>query len=101
LVVLFTAGRHRFAWWPVHPLLFLVLGTWQSCLLAFSFLLGWGVKKAVTKYGGANIYQQLKPLMFGLIAGEMLGGVLPMIVSVIYYIATDGQIPKAYQIMPG
>jgi hypothetical protein len=34
------------------------------------------------------------------IAGEMLGGVLPMIVSLIYYLVTDGSIPKAFEVMP-
>lgn len=95
LVLLFTAGRHRFAWWPVHPLLFLVLGTWQSCLLAFSFLLGWAVKKAVTKYGGATLYNRLRPVMVGLIAGEMLACIMPMLIGAIYY-AHTGSPPRMY-----
>jgi hypothetical protein len=97
LVVLFTWCRHRFAWWPLHPLLFLVLGTWQSCCLAFSFLLGWLVKTGVTKYGGAGLYVRLKPLMIGLIAGEMLGGIIPMLIGAIYYACT-GTPPKVFAV---
>ena len=95
LVILFTLCRHRFAWWPLHPLLFLVLGTWQSCLLAFSFFIGWLVKKSVTKYGGAALYARLKPLMIGLIAGEMLACLMPMIIGAVYY-ASTGTPPKTF-----
>jgi hypothetical protein len=97
LVLLFTMGRHRFSWWPIHPLLFLVLATWQSRILAFSFLIGWTIKKAVTKYGGAEHYQRLKPLMVGLVAGEMLAGILPMIIGAIYYLV-QGEPPKSFAI---
>jgi hypothetical protein len=95
LVILFTLCRHRFAWWPLHPLLFLVLGTWQSCTLGFSFLLGWLVKKSVTKYGGASLYGRLKPLMVGLIAGEMLACLLTVITGATYYACT-GTPPKPF-----
>jgi hypothetical protein len=57
------------------------------------------IKVAVMKYGGANIYQRLKPLMFGLIAGEMMGGMIPMVVSLVYYLATGDQ-PKSFWVMP-
>ena len=97
LVLLFTLGRHRFPWWPIHPLLFLVLATWQSRILAFSFLIGWTVKKIVTKYGGAEHYQRLKPLMIGLVAGEMLAGIIPMIIGAVYY-WVQGEPPKSFAI---
>lgn len=97
LVVLFTFLRHRFAWWPLHPLLFLVLATWQSRMLAFSFLLGWLVKSCVTKYGGASLYQKLKPLMVGLVAGEMLAAIIPMIIGAAYYFIT-GEPPESFSV---
>jgi hypothetical protein len=95
LVILFTVCRHRFAWWPIHPLLFLVLGTWQSCTMAFSFLVGWLVKRSVTRYGGASLYGRLKPLMVGLIAGEMLACLATVIVGAAYYACT-GSPPKVF-----
>jgi hypothetical protein len=95
LVILFTLCRHRFAWWPIHPLLFLVLGTWQSCVLGFSFFIGWLIKKSVTKYGGAALYARLRPLMIGLIAGEMLACLVPMIIGALYY-AWTGTPPKTF-----
>jgi hypothetical protein len=100
LVIGFSALRLRFVKWPIHPVMFLVWNTYSGNRFYQSFLLGWLVKVLITKYGGANIYQKVKPLMFGVIAGEMLGGVLPMIVSLIYYLVTDGSIPKAFEVMP-
>jgi hypothetical protein len=97
LVILFTAFRYRFSWWPIHPVLFLVLGTWQSRLLGFSFLIGWFIKKCITKYGGAQGYQRYKPLMIGLITGELLAGIIPMIIGAIYYII-EGKPPQGFSI---
>ena len=95
LTWLFTILRHRFAWWPLHPVIFLVLASWQSTYVAFSFLIGWLVKALITKYGGATVYQRLRPLMIGLIAGELLAGLLPVITGTIYYLIT-GAPPPAY-----
>ncbi|MBU0677553.1 MAG: hypothetical protein KJ626_05495 [Verrucomicrobia bacterium] len=100
LVIVFSGMRLRFTKWPLHPVLFLVWGTYAGDCFAQSFILGWIIKTGITKYGGASIYQKLKPLMFGLIAGEMLGGVVPMIVSLIYFLVTGGDLPKPFMIMP-
>ncbi|MBL7076180.1 MAG: hypothetical protein ISS31_01800 [Kiritimatiellae bacterium] len=100
MVILFSFLRYRFAKWPLHPLIFLVLGTFQSRILAFSFLLGYFIKSAVTRHGGAGLYRKLKPLMIGLIAGEMLAAVIPVVIGAIYY-AVQGEPPKPFRIMPG
>lgn len=100
LVLLFSFLRLRFTGWPLHPVMFLVWSTYAGNAFAQAFLYGWLLKVLITRFGGASIYQKCKPLMFGLIAGEMLGGVVPMIVSVIYY-AITGEIPKSFEIMPG
>jgi hypothetical protein len=60
---------------------------------------GWAIKVLVTKYGGASWYQRLKPFMFGLIAGEMLGGLMPMVVGLVYWLVT-GQLPKVFNVLP-
>lgn len=92
LVVAF--GRLRFARWPLHPVIFLFFGGHQGMLMAFSFGLGWVIKAAVSKYGGARAYQAFKPAMVGLIAGDMLGQFVPMVVGVVYWFAT-GRPPGA------
>ena len=90
-------GRLRFAWWPLHPVIFVFLGGYQSMVMAGSFLLGWLFKTVVMKYGGARLYQRLKPLMLGLIAGDMLAGIIPMIIGAVYYLVTN-EMPKSYWI---
>lgn len=86
------ACRLRFARWPFHPVVFVFLGGWQAKLMAGSFMLGWVIKTLVSKYGGARLYQRLKPLMIGVIAGDMLARLIPMLVGAIYYTVT-GQKP--------
>jgi hypothetical protein len=85
--------------WPIHPVLFVVWGSYPGWVFAFSFLAGCGIKAFVVKYGGENAFQKLKPFMFGLIGGDMLGGVIPVIIGLIYYLVT-GDIPKRFLIMP-
>lgn len=101
LVLLFSFLRLRFTGWPLHPVMFLVWSTYAGESFAQAFLFGWLLKILITRFGGAGVYQKCKPLMFGLIAGEMLGGVIPMIVSLIYFIVTGGEIPQPFEIMPG
>jgi hypothetical protein len=100
IVLAFAAIRLRWPKWPLHPVLFLVWSSYAGRMFAASFLAGWGVKLLVTRYGGASWYQRLKPLMFGLIAGEMLGGLTPMAVGLGYWLAT-GLPPKSFYILPG
>ena len=53
----------------------------------------------MTKYGGASAYQKLKPLMIGVIAGDIIGGVVPMIIGAIYWSST-GLPPKLFKVLP-
>ena len=86
LVVSFL--RLRFSWWPLHPMIFVFFGSHQAQYVSFSLFLGWLVKHSITKYGGEKTYQKAKPIMVGLIAGEVLAGVVPVVVGVVYYVAT-------------
>ncbi|MBT3381983.1 MAG: hypothetical protein HN742_25735 [Lentisphaerae bacterium] len=63
------------------------------------FLLGCLLKWVVTRYGGTNVYERLKPVMNVIIAGDMLGGLLPSLVGAGYYLVT-GELAPAFQIMP-
>ncbi len=100
LVLLTTFGRLRSPRFPIHPIMFLVWGTYMNRSVAGAFLLGWLIKTIITKYGGHTLYQRVKPMMFGLIAGDLMGGCVPIVVGFIYYLMT-GDLPKVYQITPG
>ena len=62
--------RHRFLWWPFHPIGYVVGVTYAPCQLWFSTLLGWGIKILVLKFFGVGAYRRFRPLFLGLIIGE-------------------------------
>ncbi len=100
LVLAFSVARIRFTWWPLHPILFLTWATEPQWRLCGAFLVGWLIKSGVTKYGGARVYQKLKPFMIGLIAGEVLGAVVPSVIGAIYFVCT-GKVPPRFLVLPG
>ena len=57
------------------------------------------IKSLVSKYGGAKCYQLMKPTMFGLVAGEILGALIPCIICAIYYGVTK-EIPPRFMVLP-
>ena len=87
-VLLFSMLRLRFSWWPLHPIFVLVWGSWHMGVYSFSILLGWAIKVFATRLGGSGFYQKLKPMMIGLIAGDVLAAVIKLAVSTIYFYAT-------------
>jgi hypothetical protein len=77
-----TAGlgvaRLAWSWWPLHPLGYLASATYAAYMTWFSILLGWLCKLLVLRYGGMRAYTLLKPVAYGMIAGEavLVGGFL-------------------------
>jgi len=99
LVLFLGAMRLRYNWWPLHPILFLVWETAPMGLLSHSFLLGWFIKMAVTRLGGHQVYRKTKPLMIGVIAGDLLGPTVFIVYGAIYYGVT-GLLPAQYGYFP-
>ncbi|MBD3344473.1 MAG: hypothetical protein GF401_05370 [Chitinivibrionales bacterium] len=99
LVLICSIGRLRFPWWPLHPVAFLIWGTMPGCKVALSFLIGWAVKTGVVKLSGVRGYRQVKPLMIGIIAGEVCAAFFWTLVGTLYFLRT-GMIPKIYEIFP-
>ncbi|MEX0776721.1 MAG: DUF6785 family protein [Phycisphaeraceae bacterium] len=91
--------RLRWAWWPLHPVVFLVWGTWAMGQLSVSFFLGWALKAAVVACTGSRGYRMALPFMVGAIAGELTGGLFWMIVGAAYQLRT-GLAPVQYSILP-
>ncbi|MEX0653853.1 MAG: DUF6785 family protein [Phycisphaeraceae bacterium] len=89
--------RLRLAWWPIHPVLFLVWGTWPIYIYGPAFLLGWAVKGVVIRFTGVRGYEAGKPVMVGLVAGELLAGLGWIVVGALYYLFTR-QSPASYSI---
>jgi hypothetical protein len=95
LVLVTAAARLRLPWWPLHPVAFLIWGTYPADRFAFSFLLGWAIKVAVTQLGGAQAVRAMVPLMVGIIAGEVGISFFWLGYGAIYYFVS-GQNPAWY-----
>jgi hypothetical protein len=98
LVVVCSILRTRITWWPLHPVLFLVWGTYvPSVRFGVSILVGWMLKVLVVRFAGAKGYHTTKPLMIGIIAGEIIAALAWSVVGLIYYYVT-GTVPKTYSV---
>lgn len=93
LVIACAAARVRSTRWPLHPVLFLVWGTYPAWRFAPCFLIGWLAKTLVVRYGGAQLYRRLAPLFIGIIAGEILGYLTGILAGVAYTLCT-GELPR-------
>ena len=65
-------GHHRFYWWPLHPVGFVVGVGWLTGQIWFSVFIAWLLKLSIVKWGGMPLYEKAKPLFFGLILGEVV-----------------------------
>ena len=99
LVIVVSVLRLRYAWWPIHPILFLVWASWPAAAFSASFLIGWAIRTVVEKFGGTQAYRRARILMIGCIAGDLLGGLIFMVHGGIYH-AVTGLDPVAYCIFP-
>lgn len=100
LVLAFGVARLRLPWWPLHPLIFLVWGTYPIGLFGGAFLIGWAIKAGIIKTMGAEGYHKTKPFMIGMIAGDLMAALVWMLIGVVYYLYT-GQPPQRYAVFPG
>ncbi len=100
LVIVAALGRLRVPSWPLHPVAFLVWGSTPIAHFGASFLLGWMLKSGVISTTGAKGYRSVRPLMVGIIAGELLAGLFWILVGVVYYFSA-GKTPVVYSIFPG
>ena len=90
-----AAARLRLPWWPLHPVAFLAWDSYAFIVFGPSFLLGWAIKSAVVGTSGARGYHAVKPLMVGVIAGELLSGLGWTLVGAVYFFVT-GRTPATY-----
>ncbi|HEV7300708.1 MAG TPA: DUF6785 family protein [Tepidisphaeraceae bacterium] len=76
-------GALRFAGWPFMPVAYLVSHTWYVRLAWWSILLGWTAKVLILRFGGAGLYQTMKPVFVGLIVGEALAAGFWLLVALV------------------
>jgi hypothetical protein len=62
--------RLRYAWWPLHPVGFLLVYSWGIRNIWFSIFVGWLAKVVLLNFGGADLFRRARPVFVGLILGE-------------------------------
>ncbi len=62
--------------WPVHPIGLLMVETFYGREATASVFLGWLVKIGLVHYGGARLLRQARPVVMGLIMGEVFAAVI-------------------------
>ncbi len=98
LSMLMTVGlvfaRSRFAWFPLHPLGYLMSTTLPISYLWFSIFLGWGCKVLISRFGGHETVRKTTPFFLGLALGD--------VAMMLFWIVIDGwQGRTGHQLMPG
>lgn len=72
VTLLLSLARHRFLWWPFHPLGYVMAATATSHAFWSHYFIAWGVKLLVLRYGGMRLYRRALPFVLGLILGDVL-----------------------------
>jgi hypothetical protein len=78
---LLMVARHHFVWWPLHPIGFVVSGTWIMNSVWFSIFLAWGIKSIVLRYMGPKGYRSTRWFFMGLILGQFVVGGIWLVID--------------------
>jgi hypothetical protein len=99
ITALLSFLRLRYTWWPLHPIGFLILGTYPGNHLWPSIFIGWLAKTLIVKFGGSKFYVACKPFFIGLIVGEGVAAGFWLVVGIV--LSAMGKEFSAVNIMPG
>jgi hypothetical protein len=83
---------HRFYWWPLHPIGYLMAYSSAMRILWFSFFVGWLVNTLCMRYGGVVLYKKIRFFFIGLIIGDFFMGGTWALVGLFNY--------ASYQVLP-
>lgn len=65
---------HRFYWWPLHPIGYLMIYSSAMKILWLSFFIGWVFNSLCMRYGGIILFRKMRYFFVGLIMGDFLIG---------------------------
>lgn len=65
---------HRFYWWPLHPIGYLMVYSSAMKILWLSFFIGWVFNALCMRYGGISLFAKMRYFFVGLIMGDFLMG---------------------------
>jgi hypothetical protein len=65
-------ARSYFAWFPLHPVGFIMWTPYVMHAMWFSIFVGWLAKVLIMKYGGTDTYRKVLPGFLGLALGDVV-----------------------------
>lgn len=77
--------RHRFVWWPLHPVGLALSGTPLIRASSFTLFIAWLIKLVMLKVGGPSVYHKSRPFFIGLMVGYVLGVALSMMLDIVWF----------------
>jgi hypothetical protein len=77
--------RYRFGWSALHPVGFFTAGTFYHDTGTMSFILVWLIKLAIQRVGGLSLYERGKPFFLGLIAGQVAGAIVSLVIDFFFF----------------
>jgi hypothetical protein len=93
------ALRLNFAWWPLHPIGFVMIETYPGDHLWLSIFVGWLAKVLILRFGGAKLYVDAKPFFLGVIVGESAAAGFWLVIGIV--LSALGMPYRPVNIMPG
>lgn len=83
LFTIFLSYMHStFAWFPLHPLGYVMgVADWPR-LFWFGFFIAWAIKSLVFRYGGTALHKKVRPFFIGLITGSVIWWVTASVISI-------------------
>jgi len=80
-MVLLMNLHHRFTWWPLNPIGYLMGASWPMINFWFPVFVGWLVKTLVLHYGGPKTYRALLYGFLGWIMAEFFSAGLWVVID--------------------
>ena len=82
--------RHRFLWWPFHPIGYVMTAaTWGGLAdFWFSVFLGWSIKVIILRFFGARAHRRAVPFFLGLVLGDYVVSSTWSLIGTIFRIPT-------------
>jgi len=78
-----TSLSHHFAWWPLHPLGFVVASSFTMYAVYLAFFIAWALKLIILRWGGVSTYRNCVPFFIGLMVGHYAGRAVSLTVSML------------------
>jgi hypothetical protein len=78
-----SALRMRYAWWPLHPVGYLLVYSYPLQHIWLSVMIGWLAKVLIVNFGGMDLFRRARGFFIGLIVGEVGAATVWLVVSLV------------------